>query len=356
MKTILKSLILFVTLIACYSAYAGELPEWKEEPPLQLNGHQLRYGSMDYGDNCQGYSSIGVIYLHGTSPNTTVNEGGAFYVAWASRNGVLLPLTQWFRNICARVVAPDSGLKYSIINKIKDTKAWNANNSGADGDLERRQIIQLMDKMVREQGVTELYLMGFSSGSLMTHNIAQDLINHPGGANEKVRNAIKGLVMADGHSANQVSALDARYVGVDEDWWKNGFVTDVAEIGGVPNDNPALTDPHVACSSTDKLVSTTAIARERGIYIDGSEEITGLVGNKKWDIPTLIVSSIRDEWISPCLKTHFANKMHERGIDMGPSFGHSIRIQYVDSKHDGSIWHIGFPSIQRALLDAHNTP
>ncbi len=348
MKIILKIFFLVFTLIGSYSVLAGELPEWKEEPPLQSYGHQLRYGSMDYGDNCQGYSNIGVIYLHGTSPNTTVDRGGAFYVAWASRNGVLLPLTQWFRSICARVVAPDSGLKFSLNSNRVDAKYWDANNSL--GGIERRQIIQLMDKMVREQGITELYLMGFSSGSMMTHNIAQDLINHPGGANEKVRKAIKGLVMADGLSANQVRRLGQAYIGVDEQWWKDWFITDITEIGGVS------TDPSIGCGSTTKLVSTTATARKHGIYVDGSEEITGLVGNNKWDIPTLIISSLKDKWISPCLKTDFANRMHERGIDMGPSFGHSIRIQYVNSKHDGSIWHIGFPFIQRALLDAHETP
>ncbi len=353
MKIILK-ILLFVTLISCYSAYAGELPEWKEEPPLQLNGHQLRYASMDYGDNCQGYGNIGVVHLHGSSPDATVNSGGAFDVAWSSRNGVLLSLTQWFRSVCGRVVAPDSGLKFSLKHNRDDYKRWDSDNSL--GGFERRQIIQLMDKMVREQGVTELYLMGFSSGSMMTHNVAQDLINHPGGDNARVRKAIKGVVLADGISANQVHTLDKRYIGVDEQWWKDWFITDITEIGGVPDSNSAPTDPSIACKSTSKLVSTTFSAREHGIFIDGSEEITGLVGNNKWDIPTLIISSLKDKWINPCLKTDFANRMHERGIDTGPTFGHSIRIQYVNSIHDGSIWNIGFPLIQRALLDAHDTP
>jgi hypothetical protein len=354
MKIILKRFFLVFTLIGSYSVLAGELPEWKEEPPLQLNGHQLRYGSMDYGDNCQGYSNVGVVHLHGSGPNSAANTKGAFEVVSSSINGNLRPLAQWFRSVCARVVAPDSGLKFSLQNNKDDYKRWDTDNSL--GGFERRQIIQLMDKMVREQGVTELYLIGFSSGAIMTHNVSQDLINHPGGVNTRVRKAMKGVVIADGISANQVHNFDRSYIGVDSEWWNRWFITDITQIGGAPASNPAPTDPSIACNSTSKLVSPTFTSREHGYYIDGLAEIAGLAGNKKWDIPTLIISSLMDKWISPCLKTHFAQSMSGRGVNTGTPFGHSIRIKYVNSKHDGSVWSIGFPLIQRALLDAHETP
>lgn len=353
MKKVLKNFLLIVTLLGCYSAFAGELPTWKEEPPLHLNGHMLRYASMDYGDNCQGYSHIGVIHLHGSSPDSSKNSGGAFHVAWSSRNGVIRPLSQWFRSICARVVAPDSGLKFSLKHNRNDYKRWDSNNDL--GGFERIQIIQLMDKMIREQGITELYIIGFSSGSMMVHNVAQDLINRPYGTNGRVRKALKGIVMADGISANQVRNLDNRYIGVNTAWWNRWFVTDIRDIGGIPDSDPAPPNPNIACKSSTKLVSTTFFAREHGIYVNDSYEITGLWGNKKWDIPTLIINSLNDSAINLCLKTNFAQSMSRRGGYTGSAFGHSIRSQYVNSYHDSSIWSVGFPQIKRALLDAHNS-
>lgn len=367
MKIVLKTFLLMVTLMGCYSAFAGELPVWREEPALQLNGHQLRYGSMDYGDNCQGYSNIGVVILHGSTPESTSDTGGAFGVVYHTTHeadpnnpelhlrpeGNLLQLAKWLRRICVRVVAPDSGLKFSLQNNRKDYKRWDSDNSL--GGSERKQIIQLMDKMISEQGVTELYVMGFSSGSMMTHNVSQELINNPYGANEKVRKALKGIVMADGISANQVHTLDNEYIGVDDAWWNKWFITDITDIGGLPGSAPP--NSTIACKPpSDKLVSTTLFARRHGIYIDGSEEITGLLGNKKWEIPTLIINSLHDSAINPCLKTHFAQSMNSKGGYTGPEFGHSVRIQYVNTHHDGSTYRVGFPLIQRALLDAHNSP
>ena len=212
MNEILKYFLVAAGLLGNCSVYAIEITDWKEEIPLKFGGHQLRYGSLNYGDICQNYSNIGVVFLHGSAPKSTSDTKGAFdliaqTISVPGRH--LQHLAEWLESNCARIVVPDSGLKYSLEQRTVDYKRWDSDN--ALGGFERKLIIQLMDKMVREQGITELYILGHSSGSMMTHNVAQELINHPYGANEQVRNALKGIVMADGISANQVHYLDSGY-------------------------------------------------------------------------------------------------------------------------------------------------
>ena len=68
----------------------------------------------------------------------------------------------------------------------------------------------------------------------------------------------------------------------------------------------------------------------------------------------MIINSIHDDLINPCLKNKFAEEMRKKGEYAGSEFGRSIRLRRMNSSHDSTIWSIGYADMKDALTDAHN--
>ncbi len=238
--------------------------------------------------NCTNYS-FGVVLLHGTQPNTVDIWKGSKSIEDSSNISTgMQNLVNRLKEACALVIAPNSGI-------ISKHQRWDTNDQVTNGS-ERRRLNDMILKVSNRTTSKKVILMGGSSGALMVHNVALNIIN--GHSSVEVRAALKGIVMVDGVSANRVYYLDRPITDIDA----SGFYAETClPFGFVPH-------PILSSATTKRL----------GSFGDDRCDQSGLDDGKKWNIPTLIISTEDDETIPLPGKQRFA---HALGVEPVEVFG-----------------------------------
>lgn len=158
---------------------------------------RLKY--LEVAKDCNNTYKFGVVILHGTIKDNTDELSGTDFIVNSSDNK-LRPLMEWLKSgdVCALVVAPTATVK-------DGGRRWDTDNT-ATADIERMKLNNLINTVasLTSEGV---FLMGGSSGAIMTHNVAFNAINDGTTGN------LEGIVIVDGVSAKRVCYDDGSIKG-----------------------------------------------------------------------------------------------------------------------------------------------